>query len=332
MDTKKWLYVPKNIGQIFIAYAQNDLDSNTETMAILGGTEVSEGYKITHLLIPNQFGNSDSCQMHENSVDWVLQQSINNNITILGWIHTHPSQTNFLSSVDLHASYSYQQTQPLSIAIVYSGIDQSCKYYKITDLGMNILKNCKLPLNTHHVHIGYPDNNGLFELHTNYKLKSKINIKTIDGRPDILESSDNESDIADLGTISSNASTISTITTTSNQSTNEPIAIILDNSINSINIINNNKNKINVNINNNNEKDEFIFDYNYYEYYVWKYNLNTKLNPKAISSNDILLLGHTLLASFLTVKENLISLAIVNKHFNNVIKLYTKINIDLCEY
>jgi STAM-binding protein len=32
-----------------------------------------------------------------------------NQLTVLGWIHTHPTQTAFLSSVDLHMQYSYQQ-------------------------------------------------------------------------------------------------------------------------------------------------------------------------------------------------------------------------------
>lgn len=38
----------------------------------------------------------------------------------LGWVHTHPSQTAFLSSVDLHTSCMYQTMLHEAIAIVCS--------------------------------------------------------------------------------------------------------------------------------------------------------------------------------------------------------------------
>ncbi|NXY51152.1 STABP protein, partial [Ceuthmochares aereus] len=41
-------------------------------------------------------------------------------LVTLGWIHTHPTQTAFLSSVDLHTHCSYQMMLPESIAIVCS--------------------------------------------------------------------------------------------------------------------------------------------------------------------------------------------------------------------
>ena len=34
------------------------------------------------------------------------------NLITLGWIHTHPSQTAFLSSVDLHTQAGYQIMMP----------------------------------------------------------------------------------------------------------------------------------------------------------------------------------------------------------------------------
>ncbi|RPA98776.1 hypothetical protein L873DRAFT_1686309, partial [Choiromyces venosus 120613-1] len=39
-------------------------------------------------------------------------------LMVLGWIHTHPTQTCFMSSVDLHTHCSYQLMLPESIAIV----------------------------------------------------------------------------------------------------------------------------------------------------------------------------------------------------------------------
>lgn len=40
------------------------------------------------------------------------------NLISFGWIHTHPSQTAFLSSIDMHTHYSYQVMMPEAIAIV----------------------------------------------------------------------------------------------------------------------------------------------------------------------------------------------------------------------
>jgi STAM-binding protein len=40
-----------------------------------------------------------------------------NDLVTLGWIHTHPSQDCFLSSVDLHTQFSYQIMIPESVAI-----------------------------------------------------------------------------------------------------------------------------------------------------------------------------------------------------------------------
>lgn len=37
---------------------------------------------------------------------------------VLGWIHTHPTQTCFMSSRDLHTHVGYQVMMPESIAIV----------------------------------------------------------------------------------------------------------------------------------------------------------------------------------------------------------------------
>ena len=41
-------------------------------------------------------------------------------VITLGWIHTHPSQSAFLSSVDLHTHFGYQSMMPEAIAIVYA--------------------------------------------------------------------------------------------------------------------------------------------------------------------------------------------------------------------
>ncbi|XP_068468080.1 AMSH-like ubiquitin thioesterase 2 isoform X6 [Phaseolus vulgaris] len=59
---------------------------------------------------------------------------------------THPSQSCFMSSVDLHTQYSYQMMIPEAFAIVLAPNDniRSCGVFRLVDPeGMNILKNCQ---------------------------------------------------------------------------------------------------------------------------------------------------------------------------------------------
>ncbi|CAF4394850.1 unnamed protein product, partial [Rotaria magnacalcarata] len=50
----------------------------------------------------------------------MVEYIANNNLITLGWIHTHPTQTVFLSSVDLHTHLPYQMLMQEAVAIVIS--------------------------------------------------------------------------------------------------------------------------------------------------------------------------------------------------------------------
>ena len=71
---------------------------------------------MTTLVIPKQTGTSDMCST-ENEEELFEYQDAHDLLTF-GWIHTHPSQSCFLSSVDLHTHCSYQLMLPEAIAIV----------------------------------------------------------------------------------------------------------------------------------------------------------------------------------------------------------------------
>ncbi|CAL4956487.1 unnamed protein product [Urochloa decumbens] len=63
----------------------------------------------------------------------------------LGWIHTHPTQTCFLSSIDLHNHYAYQIMLPEAIAIVMAPTDTTRKHgiFHLTDpCGMGVIHDC----------------------------------------------------------------------------------------------------------------------------------------------------------------------------------------------
>ena len=74
------------------------------------------------------------------------------NLTILGFIHTHPTFSAFLSSIDLHMAFQIQKDIPGAIAIVVSTRDGTEPIFRITPEGMNVLKQCNEAQDKHHDH------------------------------------------------------------------------------------------------------------------------------------------------------------------------------------
>lgn len=134
------IVVPDDTMSKFLSLASKNTSNNVETCGILAGSLSYNRLIITHVIVPKQSGSSDSCTtMNEEEIFDIQDQ---HNLITLGWIHvncifgvdgvhhlfihcfvcfylqTHPSQTAFLSSVDLHTHCSYQIMMPEAIAIV----------------------------------------------------------------------------------------------------------------------------------------------------------------------------------------------------------------------
>jgi STAM-binding protein len=63
----------------------------------------------------------------------------------LGWIHTHPTQTCFLSSVDIHTQCGYQTMLEESVAIVMAPTDsrKKCGIFRLTTpAGLEHVQRC----------------------------------------------------------------------------------------------------------------------------------------------------------------------------------------------
>ena len=72
------------------------------------------------------------------------------NVITLGWIHTHPEYSCFLSSVDLHNQYQRQRELPEMIATVVSIKDNEFRHLQMTEEGMMEVGSC--PLSGFHPH------------------------------------------------------------------------------------------------------------------------------------------------------------------------------------
>lgn len=81
---------------------QSNTRKGIESCGLLGGqrTPDSSAFVITHLILPPQIGEANTVEMIDEEV--FLGYMLERDLTQLGWIHTHPTQTCFLSSVDVH--------------------------------------------------------------------------------------------------------------------------------------------------------------------------------------------------------------------------------------
>ncbi|XP_056017813.1 STAM-binding protein-like [Ostrea edulis] len=134
--------IPSDLMRKFLVIAEHNTLRNIETCGILAGKLVHNSFHITHVLIPKQSGTTDTC-VAEDEEDLFLYQDPRDLIT-LGWIHTHPTQTAFLSSVDMHNQYGYQAMLPEAIAIVCAPKYQETGIFTLTsERGLPEIGKCR---------------------------------------------------------------------------------------------------------------------------------------------------------------------------------------------
>uniref|UniRef100_A0A8C6NQD7 STAM binding protein like 1 n=1 Tax=Nothobranchius furzeri TaxID=105023 RepID=A0A8C6NQD7_NOTFU len=98
-------------------------------------------FVLTHVVIPKQSAGPDFCDME--NVEELFSFQDQQNLLTLGWIHTHPTQTAFLSSVDLHTHCSYQLMLPEAIAIVCAPKHDDTGVFQLTSSGMTEVSACR---------------------------------------------------------------------------------------------------------------------------------------------------------------------------------------------
>ena len=110
------MFLPASLRRTFLSIARPNTVSNLETCGILCGTLIRNALFVSRLVIPEQEATSDTCATKDE--EGLFEYCDREELMVLGWIHTHPTQTCFMSSVDLHTHASYQLMMPESIAIV----------------------------------------------------------------------------------------------------------------------------------------------------------------------------------------------------------------------
>ena len=117
-DPVRYVFLPDQLRSSFLKIAAPNTAKGLETCGILCGTPVNNALFITCLLIPEQKSTPDTCETINETA--MLDYCISEDLLVIGWIHTHPTQSCFMSSRDLHTQAGYQVMMPESIAIVCS--------------------------------------------------------------------------------------------------------------------------------------------------------------------------------------------------------------------
>lgn len=90
------------------SFARHNTRRGIETCGILAGTLSANDsiFTISTLIVPKQEGTTDTVQALGEEEIFDVQDS--RGLYPLGWIHTHPTQSCFLSSIDVHTHCGYQ--------------------------------------------------------------------------------------------------------------------------------------------------------------------------------------------------------------------------------
>ncbi len=160
------VHVPATLIHEFLRYADANTRQGVETCAVLAGKEIQGQFFVTDIVLPKQEGSPNTVitLKEEELVAWQLAH----NLISLGWIHTHPTQTCFLSSIDMHCQFGYQIMVPEAIAIVCAPTHGQTGVFALSQLGMHVIGNCNssqfhkhdpdtgLYNNTEHTYFHYP--------------------------------------------------------------------------------------------------------------------------------------------------------------------------------
>jgi STAM-binding protein len=110
------VFLPPTLREKFLQVAASNTRNNLETCGMLCGTLISNALFISKVVIPEQESTSDTCETINEGA--FFDYCTSEDLLVLGWIHTHPTQTCFMSSRDLHTHCGYQIMMAESIAIV----------------------------------------------------------------------------------------------------------------------------------------------------------------------------------------------------------------------
>ncbi|KAL6892998.1 hypothetical protein HDV57DRAFT_214948 [Trichoderma longibrachiatum] len=140
-DPIRSIFLPTSLRARFLEIAAKNTAAGLETCGVLCGTPINNALFVRCLLIPDQKSTPDTCETENESA--LFDYCMSEDLLMLGWIHTHPTQTCFMSSRDLHTHAGYQVMMPESIAIVCAPRYNEHGIFRLTHPpGLDHILNC----------------------------------------------------------------------------------------------------------------------------------------------------------------------------------------------
>ncbi|KMZ64692.1 STAM-binding protein [Zostera marina] len=175
------VHISTNMMDVFMRLAKSNTSKNLETCGILAGSLKNRKFYLMALIIPKQESTANSC--NATNEEEIFEYQDKKSLFPLGWIHTHPTQSCFMSSVDVHTHYSYQIMLPEAIAIVMAPTDASKKHgiFRLTTPGgMSVIRKCNH--RGFHPHENPPDGGPIYHNCTDVYMNPKIKFDVVDFR------------------------------------------------------------------------------------------------------------------------------------------------------
>ncbi|XP_050375330.1 AMSH-like ubiquitin thioesterase 2 isoform X2 [Argentina anserina] len=174
------VHISTRLMEDFLQLAKENTEKDLETCGTLGAFLKNEIFYVTTLIVPKQESTSNSCQAINYEEVFAIQNE--QSLFPVGWIHTHPSQSCFMSSVDLHTHYSCQIMVPEAFAIVMAPTDTSSYgIFRLTEPGgMGVLKECQET--GFHTHQETADGSPIYEHCSNVYTNSNLRFEIFDLR------------------------------------------------------------------------------------------------------------------------------------------------------
>lgn len=141
------VHISVSLMEDFLRFAAGNTRRGIESCGILAGVLSPNDalFSVTTLILPKQQGTSDTVQALNEEEIYEIQAG--RGLYPLGWIHTHPTQTCFLSSIDIHTQCGYQTMLDEAVAIVMAPSDRTkkCGLFRLsTPGGLSLVQRCAL--------------------------------------------------------------------------------------------------------------------------------------------------------------------------------------------
>ncbi|GAB4839540.1 hypothetical protein Ancab_029066 [Ancistrocladus abbreviatus] len=180
-ETPMELHISTTMMDTFLRVAKSNTVKNLETCGVLAGSLKKRKFYVTALIIPKQESTENSCQTTNEEEIFEVQDK--QSLFPLGWIHTHPTQSCFMSSIDLHTHYSYQIMLPEAVAIVMAPRDSSKNHgiFRLTTPGgISVIRHCNL--RGFHPHEQPADGGPIYKQCTDVYMNPNLKFDVIDLR------------------------------------------------------------------------------------------------------------------------------------------------------